>query len=189
MDFWDYPSTWQVAGRPGGFRDFYSQLLALAHEMVACGRDEYRAEHNRFVNELDWYAAGTPYYKVHDDVLGLLCGVKLDVPCGYLRLPFASFAIRLPKTSSIRSILVGKGEPEPGDRRILLWIDQGETGRFGAGFELAARAIRRGKKGWTVGERSPTVALNSTGSGRPLAPPALSEWVRQTTVRPDLPTP
>lgn len=79
---------------------------------------------------------GSPYYKVFPGVMGLLLKTTLDIPFSMIRLPYPVFEIRLPDGEPLSvpgahgveqcfSLLVGKGEIEPGHNKSgLLFILQ-----------------------------------------------------------------
>ena len=49
-----------------------------------------------FRTERRWYAAGRPYYKIWPDMAAAMAETSIEIPFGVLRLPYPSFAVRLP---------------------------------------------------------------------------------------------
>ena len=143
MEFHDFPTIYGVLKHNGLTDDppdrFYAGALAMLR--LKGGRHPSHAiavENNRTVCEWDWIKLGSPYFKVYPAMIPLLSGVGIDVPVDYLRLPFCSFAVRLPAEDNplvideqyyVRSILACDGQPvDTQERRVYLWLDVGERG-------------------------------------------------------------
>lgn len=153
MEFYDFNSSYDWTRKQGLADDvtpkqFYDEIANITLRAALVGGPEgFRAENNRMIGEGLWYDNGCPYYKVFPGVIGLLSNVGINIPIEYLKLPFTSFLIRLPKEDNpfpvfdrqIRSIMVMEGKPvfEPDnlhrvERQIILFMDCGELDPVGA---------------------------------------------------------
>lgn len=86
-----------------------------------------------------WNMRGQPYVKVWPQIASKLMHTKLDVPVGYLNIPYGVFSVRLPKennpfqtadTPALRSIVVIHCEGTYSlsgaeARQLLIWFDLG----------------------------------------------------------------
>ena len=150
MEFHDFFTTFESVKKLGWLAEddtpqsFYLGMLGITQDGARrTNLEGFRAENNRQALELKWYDNGNPYYKVYPGVLGLLTDVKIDIPCKFLKLPFESFVVRLPKEDNpfqvcgrtIKAFMVGTGtpidDPARGDQ-FFLWIDSGEIDPIGA---------------------------------------------------------
>jgi hypothetical protein len=102
MEFHEFPTIYSVLKQNGLVHDetpdkFYAGALTLLRvDARQHPSHAIAVEHNRTVCEWDWMRVGSPYFKVYPAMIPLLSSVGIEVPVDYLRLPFLSFAIRLP---------------------------------------------------------------------------------------------
>lgn len=142
------------------WQEFYAsegqRLFAQAFQENALGRDNTQSVigNVQMQAEQAWYQDGRPYYKIYPNLLPYFLTTKLQVPCEYFRLPFASILIRLPKEHSVdslridenhyvKSILVSSFDVEPDNppvmfhpqggvisyhscRQVVVWVDLNE---------------------------------------------------------------
>ena len=114
----------------------------------AAGReltDVEGVDHTAQMIEASWYASGRPYYRIFPPYIDVFSRTSLNVPCKYIKTPYASFVIRFPQghepllqSQPVRALLVSLLPPDPAKRSA-------ETHRD-AMLVLSVQASREGQQ-------------------------------------------
>lgn len=137
MEFFDLVPAFDFYKRRGSTftRPEFAQEVVRQIKGMRRGAEHEAHEILRFQSEDIWTDLGRPYFKLWPEIIPTLTDVSVDVPADYLKLPYSTFLLRLPKTGSplilddeyqVRSLLVTEVDG-PSCRFVYLWIDIGET--------------------------------------------------------------